>query len=217
MSKISSIKDIQHIIYINLEHRTDRKEMCENEIKKMGFICYPIRFNAIYHTVGAVGCSKSHIECLEMAKREGWTHVLICEDDMWCTDSNVFTDSLNKFLSSDLQWDVLMLGGCNRNIPNNILEYAFRTTSASSAVAYLVNEIYYDTLLNNFKDGVPQLERNPLSHYYNAIDRYWNRLQERDNWYLLYPLTVTQYPGYSDIGNARSDNSQYLLNLITPE
>ena len=217
MSKISSIKDIQHIIYINLEHRTDRKEMIENEIKNMGFACDPIRFNAIYHTVGAVGCSKSHLECLEMAKENGWPHVLICEDDMCCTDVAVFTDSLNKCLESDLKWDVLMLGGCNRKPICNMVGYAFKTISASSAVAYLVEERYYDTLLNNFRDGIPQLERNPLSHYYNAIDRYWNRLQEKDEWYILFPLTVTQHPGYSDIGNTRADNYQCLLNIITPE
>lgn len=217
MSKISSIQDIKNIVYINLEHRTDRKEMFENEIKNIGFSCDPIRFNAVYHPHGAVGCSKSHIECLEMAKREGWPHVLICEDDLCCVNVDYFKQSLNKFLESDLKWDVLMLGGANKDIPVNTLEYAFKTTKASSAISYLVRSEYYDTLLDNFKEGVINLEYIPWSHYYNAIDRYWGKLQARDNWYLLYPLTITQHPGYSDIGYEYLNNSSYLLTLITPD
>jgi hypothetical protein len=41
--------------------------------------------------------------------------------------------------------------------------------------------------------------REPANHINYAIDRYWFSLQQRDNWYLLTPLTVVQREGYSDI------------------
>ncbi len=41
--------------------------------------------------------------------------------------------------------------------------------------------------------------REPANHVNYAIDKYWFSLQQRDNWYLLTPLTVVQREGYSDI------------------
>ena len=47
-----------------------------------------------------------------------------------------------------------------------------------------------------------------------AIDMYWKHLQSKDNWYLLYPLTVTQYENYSDI-EKRNTNYNHLM--LDPE
>ena len=32
-----------------------------------------------------------------------------------------------------------------------------------------------------------------------AIDVHWMQLQRKDNWYILYPRTISQLPDYSDI------------------
>lgn len=32
-----------------------------------------------------------------------------------------------------------------------------------------------------------------------ALDMYWKKLQERDNWYIIYPPMSIQSAGYSDI------------------
>ena len=53
--------------YINLEKRKDRKISCENQLKSIG-IDKPNRFNAFDERIGLVGCAKSHIKCLEIAK-----------------------------------------------------------------------------------------------------------------------------------------------------
>ena len=53
----------------------------------------------------------------------------------------------------------------------------------------------------------------PEKHVLYAIDKYWFRLQERDNWYLIIPLTVTQREDYSDIEKRMTNYSRAMLDL----
>ena len=41
--------------------------------------------------------------------------------------------------------------------------------------------------------------REPTKANQHAIDKHWFRLQEKDSWYLITPLTVIQRDDYSDI------------------
>ena len=91
---MNSVSDIKHIFYINLEKRTDRKEHVEKELEKIG-IYGAERFNAISLINGAIGCSMSHIKCLETAKKNNWSHVLIVEDDIQFLNPELFTKQLN--------------------------------------------------------------------------------------------------------------------------
>jgi GR25 family glycosyltransferase involved in LPS biosynthesis len=104
---------LKNTLYINLEHREDRKFHVVAQLKKIG--CEnPERFPAVQAKDGAVGCSLSHIKCLELAKARGWEYVCIVEDDFRCVDPAKFRKSLADFQeNSDIQWDVLLLGGNN--------------------------------------------------------------------------------------------------------
>ena len=108
---ISSINDIKNAYYINLEKRTDRKQYVENELNKMGIKAE--RFNAIKLSHGALGCSMSHLKCIENAKENGWDHVLVVEDDIKFLDKDLFTKQLNKFLKFNKNWDVILFAGNN--------------------------------------------------------------------------------------------------------
>jgi GR25 family glycosyltransferase involved in LPS biosynthesis len=72
---------IQHIVYINLDERTDRRVHVEKQLVR----AFPLeriqRFSAIRAAKGAIGCSRSHIAVLELAKANGWPNVLVVEDD----------------------------------------------------------------------------------------------------------------------------------------
>ena len=57
-----------NVIFINLERRTDRKISVINELKKIN-VEDPICFKAIELQNGALGCSMSHLKCLEIAKK----------------------------------------------------------------------------------------------------------------------------------------------------
>ena len=85
------------VIYINLDKRVDRKEHILNELKKIG-VEDATRFKAIELENGAVGCSMSHLKCLETAKENQWPHVLIVEDDIKFLDPELFKKQMNTFL-----------------------------------------------------------------------------------------------------------------------
>jgi hypothetical protein len=65
---INNISDIKYCLYINLEARKDRKEHIESQFKSVGIVS-PRRFNAIKLKNGRVGCSMSHLKCIEIAKK----------------------------------------------------------------------------------------------------------------------------------------------------
>jgi len=109
-----NISDIKHTYYINLEEREDRKRETIDELQKIG-INNPQRFNAIKCVSGAIGCSMSHLKCLENAKKENLEHVLIVEDDITFLNPRLFITNFNKFLNNCKNWDVVLIAG--NNIP----------------------------------------------------------------------------------------------------
>jgi hypothetical protein len=69
----------------------------------------------------------------------------------------------------------------------------------------MVKNHYYDTLIDNIRQGIKLLLQYPEKHIDYAIDKYWLSLQKKDKWYMIYPLTVTQRSGYSDIEKKEVD------------
>jgi glycosyl transferase family 25 len=185
---------MEHVLYINLSHRKDRKEHIERQLTNWGV---PFeRLDASAHRLGYLGCAQSHIRCLERAIEEKWPHVCIVEDDMYILDLPAFKQSLHHFLKANLQWDVLLLGG-NVGPPYMKEKGCRRVINAQTTTAYVVQQHYYETLLKNFKQGLEVSKMMDEPEY--RIDIFWKRLQRKDTWYILDPLTVVQIGGYSDI------------------
>jgi GR25 family glycosyltransferase involved in LPS biosynthesis len=195
---MKSISDIKHGFYINLESRTDRKEQVEEQLRNVGLTCAK-RFNAVKLEDGRIGCSMSHLKCLSIAKENKWSHVLICEDDIEFLNPGLFINQMNTFLSRHNNWDVVLLAG--NNLPPYVRDgdECVKVAQCQTTTGYLVNGHYFNTLIENIKNSIVKLMREPDKHFNYAIDKYWFSLQQRDNWYLLTPLTVVQREGYSDI------------------
>jgi hypothetical protein len=202
----------EHILYINLDHRTDRKDRVLSELAKIG-IMNPERFSAIKMAAGNVGCTLSHIRCIELAKQREWSQVLICEDDITFIDAGLFLTSLGKFLESESSWDVLVLGGNNCPPFSVVSEYYVRVHNIQTTTGYIVKKEYYDVLLANFKEGLEKLLREPEKKKLFSIDIWWKHLQQRDRWFLLTPLTVVQAYDYSDIECRVTDYRGMMLDL----
>lgn len=196
--KLEGITDIKHTLYINLSSRVDRKQHVENELAK---ICVPYeRFNAIKLPNGALGCSMSHLKCLQIAKEKKWSHVFICEDDIQFLDPELFKKKLDTFLKSHTDdWDVLLVAGNNMPPYIPIDDSCVQVKQCQTTTGYIVKQHYYDTLIANFKLGIQGLMREPHKHVIYAIDKYWFFLQQQDRWFLIVPLTVVQRTDYSDI------------------
>jgi glycosyl transferase family 25 len=195
---IKCLDDIKNAFYINLEHRTDRREHVEKELEKIGIKA--TRFNAIKMKNGAIGCSMSHLKILEDAKKNNLDHVLIVEDDITFLDSKLFKNQINKFLEiHENNWDVVLLAGNNMPPYDKIDDTCVKVSRCQTTTGYLVNGHYIKVLISNVKMGLTNLLHKPYEKSKFAIDKFWFVLQGASKWYLIIPLTVVQREDYSDI------------------
>lgn len=188
---------LKHILCINLEHRPDRLAHVTEEFRVLGVEFE--RFNAIKTTAGNVGCTFSHIRCIELAKQRGYPWVFVSEDDISFTNPALFLEKLGELHTADVPWDVLIVGGNNCPPFVQISDFAVRVFNIQTTTGYIVKSHYYDTLIDNFKTGLQSLIREPHRKKEFSIDIYWKSLQQTGMWILLIPPTVIQYTDYSDI------------------
>lgn len=185
---------IEKVLYINLDHRQDRRDIMAKFFKE-GQIPEDkiIRVPGIKQGKG-IGCIKSHVKALELAKANNWKNVLILEDDLQWFNLDTQYSALED-LTKLPKWDVIQLVGW-------YIKYDFpRIYHTLNAGAYLVNGHYYDTLLANryrslrMMKHVTTIWKSPIRY---TADVYWNRLVARDNWYGLYPCICRQVDILSD-------------------
>jgi glycosyl transferase family 25 len=199
---------MEHVLYINLAKREDRRIHMEEQFIRMGISAE--RINACMCENGAIGCTMSHIRCIEYALSHKLPYLCVFEDDIVFTEPELFKTQLDTFLKGDILWDVLLLGG-NVNAPfDTVNENCIRVYNSKSTMAYIVKNHYFSTLLNNFKVGLSGLIRG-LPRQQCAIDVYWIKLQRLHHWYMLMPLTILQRPDFSDIEKRDVDYGQSLL------
>lgn len=194
---------IDKIFYINLDHRTDRNIEIQRELENNGFSNYE-RFSAIHHpTIGGVGCGRSHIEVLQIAKERGYRCVMILEDDFMFTET---PDNSKRLLSKleNLKFDVCLLSYNLLDSQTTDCEFLIKINKAQTTSGYVVNQHYYDTLIRTFEKATKKFEETN-HHWVYAIDIAWNILQEMHTWYGFSPKLGKQRPSHSDCGNCFSE------------
>jgi glycosyl transferase family 25 len=185
---------IDKVIYINLDHRTDRRDLMTKFFEDAKIPSEKvIRFSAVKRTRGAHGCLESHMEVLKLAKQNCWKNTLILEDDLEIFHFEEGYKQLEELVKLP-KWDVIMLTGWYYNFDFP------RIYSAASTAAYLVNESYIDKLLVNRTVSLNGLKRTFgfINCKHNA-DVSWQSLQAVDMWYGINPCLCRQVDGFSDI------------------
>jgi len=219
-----SIDQIQHVFYINLAHRVDRRTHVEAQLASVGL---PFeRFEAIAMANGAVGCSLSHLKLLERAVKESWSHLLIVEDDITFLNPPLFRTQLDQCLkhigdvpstfglTQGSDWDVILIAGNNVGPVQPVHSSCVQVSRCQTTTGYLVNGPYLATLADNVRAGVKALMKSPMYPQLYAIDQHWFQLQAKDKWLLVVPLTVTQLAGYSDIEKRRVNYTPAMTHLV---
>jgi len=207
-----NIEDFENVYYINLQHRGDRKEHVIKEFNNLGIKCSQ-RFNAIKMANGAIGCTMSHIKVLQDAKKNGLPYLMICEDDIQFTNPELFKTQINRLLKSDETWDIILVAGNNLPPYTKINDYCVQVRQCQTTTGYIIKESYFDTLLENMKEGVKKLMQEPNRHFLYAVDKYWFSLQQKDKWLLITPLTVVQRVDYSDIERRMTNYRKAMTDL----
>lgn len=197
-------KYIDKVLYINLEHRKDRKNNIEQLLNNYE-LCYD-RIDAIYDKIGCVGCLLSHIKALYTAITSKCKNVLILEDDFtFKISKDEFNGCMEKlFTGGDdggcIKFDVCCLVSLVFQKEPTQYDFLDRITEASNGAGYLVQGHYMYKLLETYRGAVTPL-LNTGAHWLYVNDRVWNNLQREDMWVIFKKEIGFQLDGYSDISN----------------
>jgi glycosyl transferase family 25 len=190
-------KFIDKIIYINLNKRTDRKELIEKELNRFGL---PFeRYAAIEtHGFGTLGCGLSHLNVLKLAKERGYRNVLILEDDFtFLVNKQQFEEELTSFFVSNINYDVCMISYSLIHHQETQYDFLFKVIEAQTASGYIVHANYFDALIELYELAMPLLEQTK-EHWNYANDQVWRQYQPRHTWVCFKTRIGKQRAGYSD-------------------
>ncbi|MCB1114908.1 MAG: glycosyltransferase family 25 protein [Chlamydiia bacterium] len=198
---------IDGIIYINLDHCTERKKEIEKEFSRLNIPPKKIhRLSGVYDQLnGTRGCLLSHMMALQLAIKKKWQSVLICEDDIFFTcDGKVLEQKLNEFISfANGMWDVFLLTGSFIEKEKTNHQNILKINRSWNAGAYLVNGNYLEKLFACFTFGY-EIAKNHLFYMQSerlrcSTDQLWQVLQKEDLWYGAFPRLTLQRLGDSHI------------------
>lgn len=214
---------IDQIVYINLDHRTDRNARMLQEMTRMKIPANKFqRIQAVQNERGAIGCTFSHIKAFQLAIDKKWKNVLIMEDDYtFINEREKVEEGIQYFFKNVAtkvpDWTVVNLSrGASQQMrpvdPSTFKPFTptdmysldradkliWKADAISSASGYIVNHTFYETILKNFREGVIGLMKTYNKPTY-ACDMYWFPLQLNTNWYIFNPSLGYQYESFSDI------------------
>lgn len=202
---------------INLEHDEERKKHIVQEFENS-----PINiklFSAIKHKTGWIGCLRSHLELIKLAKDNNWNMILVIEDDAYIENKDMFNEIFMKvldWLKTNMDKWKIFHGGPNINKFSNISNVhmqnplLFDISKCVSCTFVIYNSNIFDFFLNFYDYPDHKLKSS------NKIDMLiYNKLICTS----IYPCLVWQINSYSNIlQNSRTDlqqiknNRDYLLN-----
>ena len=185
----------QLALYINLDHRTDRRAEIESELTKLSIPHE--RLSASSHAVGAIGCTLSHIRALQRALELDVDVLWVLEDDFVILNPN-----MQAIVESAPDFDVF-LGGFNGHCTHYQGQYA-RVHNSQTTSCYIVKKRFIPTLLQTFQESLECFQKDVNPHKY-ALDMYWKRLQPKSLWLTTPNRLGKQRKSYSDIEKRVTD------------
>ena len=83
-------------------------------------------------------------------------------------------NSLKNFIENVNDWDVLLLGANVNEVEKKDNNY-LKIIDAQTTTGYIVKNHYFNTFIDNFKDGLILLEKENKG--YSCIDIHWKKIQ----------------------------------------
>ena len=190
---------IDKIFYINLDRRTDRNQHILDMFNECNISddMYE-RFSAIEEVNGAMGCTKSHINILQIAKERNYNYILVVEDDLIINDKTNFINNVNKIFEDNIDFDVIQISGNVLRCTSSEYKYLSKLIDSQTTSGYIVNCKYIDKLIENYTESLNSMILEGKKHE-NCLDIHWKVLQKTDNWFIFNPKLGYQMDGYSDI------------------
>jgi len=189
-----------HAFYINLERRTDRRELIEKELADKGLDVE--RFKALEHSQPAIGCTMSHLAVIKLARERKYDCVVVFEDDF---EFLVTTEEWNRLITClPASYDVVMMSYyTQKSEPHD--DIFDRVHDAQTTSGYIVHSKFYDTLIARWDEGLRLFLEHPHVHWLYILDQYWKALQPVSEWYQFKNRLGRQRAGFNDLSNSFSD------------
>jgi len=194
------MENIDSVYFINLDHRKDRLKQFTEQIKDYFTNTPIIRIPAVLE--GGIGCTKSHLKMLKLAKSKGEKYIIVFEDDFeFIVSRNVFEEQIKllfelKKNEPNFDFKVVMLSynAYHREEYNSFLD---KTHNVQTTAGYLLNCDYINDLIECWENSVKLLE---ISNFYSlfSCDVAWKELQ-KENWFIYKTRIGKQRASYSDI------------------
>jgi GR25 family glycosyltransferase involved in LPS biosynthesis len=187
--------DSLEFVYINLDHRKDRKFEIESEFHKLGIKNFK-RFSAIKNSFGALGCALSHESVLKDAKYR-FINTVVCEDDATFLVNRETLENIVSEFYKDSRLDVLCLA-YNEFNKIHVSSKFYISSNIQTMAFYLAKPYVLHDLCNVAKKSIYGLENGGSEEVY-AIDQVWKTLQQKYIFCIPFTRAVQQRPSYSDI------------------
>lgn len=224
--------------YINLDHRTDRREKMEQELERVGLNAERIRgmpyqeYNGdqskvqvmFNRTKGAIGCHYSQVKIMEMALNKGKSAFVLEDDVVFATDVIKRLDYAQDFLNNH-NWDVFWLGGTYHLNPPRWHDAGHTNSELPNCDCTLNKDIEctedprilrtygcwstYAYIVNY--NSLPKILKLLEDNVHESIGIDWLfiKLQPKLNCYCFAPAMAKQYDNQSDIGNGVTYFSEF--------
>ena len=184
------------IRYINLDHRSDRREHFEAEMCRIG-VSWHQRVPGVNASPGILGCVLAHIDLLESWDRDRNRLLLVFEDDAQCVVTRDELDAVIEEFAAAPELQVLMLAhNAAWHIP--ISDRLAVSSDVFTAAAFVLRPEMASKIQAAFQTSVHMLEAN-LPVHKAALDVVWREVQREEVFAIATPRCVVQRPGYSDI------------------
>lgn len=198
--------EIEKIYYINLEHRKDRRESIEREIRKIDpEFKKTERIEAVLQKPGWIGCGKSHLLALKKALEQGYDNVLILEDDfIFQVEEKEILPTIGNFLKNFKDYNLFLLG-------TNLLRFQevkgdfIKVMNGQTTSGYMINKKFIPDLIKCFQEAVTALEEGKDRTSF-SIDIQWKKFQRNNSKvYTTKKRLGKQMVSFSDIENRNTN------------
>ena len=209
-------KFVDRIFYINLEHRKDRKEQIEAEIRNYDpnleiterFDAVNIKPTANNITNGRIGCTMSHAKIVQIAKERGYKNILILEDDFhFLIEKDKMLNNLHTFYENINDYHMILLGTNYARFYDTGFPNIYKVSNSQTTSGYIINHSVYDDFLKMTDYAIDGLIKTGNPDIY-AIDFAWKSLQGKNKQIYSFNKATRvgiQRPSYSDIEGRHAD------------
>lgn len=202
---------IDKFVYINLKKREDRNKHILEELNDFKVPAEKIiRFEAIEHKRGALGCTLSHLKVMEMFKQSSDEIWCILEDDHYFTQKlNITNDYIKQFVQSP-DFDVFL--GCTCALKGNVItgNKFMRAYQSSMTSFYIVKRNVIDALIASHKNSARSFGKDGTRKGI-PLDHMWYHLMKI--FVFVTPISKplgAQLEDYSDIRKKKINYSNYI-------